>query len=79
MNPETRSKLHLLITQRAIAQNLGVTPQAVNLWFNKAGIPPRFILPVCELVGWKITPHELSPDLYPHPADGLPDRASEKA
>ncbi|EPE4893963.1 transcriptional regulator, partial [Escherichia coli] len=36
-------------------------------------IPARFVLRVCEVVAWKVTPHDLRPDLYPHPEDGIPD------
>lgn len=66
------SRLQKLVTQRAIAKGLGITPQAVNQWFSKSSIPPTFVLRVCELVGWRVTPHELRPDLYPNPNDGLP-------
>ncbi|BDB47333.1 TPA: transcriptional regulator [Escherichia coli] len=66
-------KLRALIAQNAIARNLGVTPQAVNQWFSKSTIPARFVLRVCEVVAWKVTPHGLRPDLYPHPEDGIPN------
>ncbi|EBA9761407.1 helix-turn-helix domain-containing protein [Salmonella enterica] len=79
MDEKLRFRLHSLTSQRAIAAALGVTPQAVNLWFNKSGIPPRFVLAVCELVNWEITPHDLAPALYPHVSDGLPKRAADKA
>ncbi|MCW3186428.1 Cro/Cl family transcriptional regulator, partial [Escherichia coli] len=36
-------------------------------------VPSRFVLRVCELVEWKVTPHGLRPDLYPYPEDGIPD------
>ncbi|MEC4940209.1 YdaS family helix-turn-helix protein [Escherichia coli] len=65
--------LRELIAQNAIARNLGVTPQAVNQWFSKRTIPARFVLRVCEVVEWKVTPHGLRPDLYPHPEDAIPD------
>ncbi|EFD9195261.1 helix-turn-helix domain-containing protein [Escherichia coli] len=65
--------LRKLIPQNAIARYIGVTPQAVNLWFSKNSVPSRFVLRVCELVEWKVTPHGLRPDLYPHPEDGIPD------
>ncbi|BAI36306.1 phage antirepressor Cro [Enterobacteria phage PPyecE_EH1910] len=65
--------LRKLIPQNAIARYIGVTPQAVNLWFSKNSVPSRFVLRVCELVEWKVTPHGLRPDLYPYPEDGIPD------
>ena len=50
MNDDVRDRLRGLTSQRAIAKRLGITPQAVNQWFNKPHIPPRFVLPICELV-----------------------------
>ncbi|HHT0530817.1 helix-turn-helix domain-containing protein [Raoultella sp. Lac2] len=73
MNDDVRDRLRGLTSQRAIAKRLGITPQAVNQWFNKPHIPPRFVLPICELVRWKVTPHEIRPDLYPGFMDGIPE------
>ncbi|HBT4572583.1 transcriptional regulator [Klebsiella pneumoniae] len=72
MNEEIRVKLCAITSQRAIAQGLGVTPQAVNQWFAKSVIPARFVLKLCEFVGWAITPHQVRPDLYPSELDGMP-------
>lgn len=73
MNEDTRFRLRSLISQRAIARHLGISPQAVNQWFNKPSVPPRFVLPICDLVGWEVTPHEIRPDLYPSLLDGVPE------
>lgn len=43
----------------------------VSNWRNR-GIPDLEIIPFCRAIEWKVTPHELRPDLYPHPDDGLP-------
>ncbi|HAT2830966.1 TPA: helix-turn-helix domain-containing protein [Klebsiella oxytoca] len=72
MKENIRAKLCAITSQRAIAQGLGVTPQAVNQWFAKSVIPARFVLKLCEFVGWAITPHEIRPDLYPSELDGIP-------
>ncbi|AUY89007.1 helix-turn-helix domain-containing protein [Klebsiella aerogenes] len=72
MDESVRVKLSAIVSQKAIAQGLGVTPQAVNQWFTKSAIPPRFVLKLCEFVGWVVTPHELRPDLYPSKLDGMP-------
>jgi DNA-binding transcriptional regulator YdaS (Cro superfamily) len=55
---------------------LGSNSQAVNQWFAKSVIPARFVLKLCEFVGWAITPHQVRPDLYPSELDGMP-RAAE--
>ncbi|WP_313047451.1 transcriptional regulator [Atlantibacter hermannii] len=80
MNEDVRARLNSLTSQRAIAKHLGITPQAVNQWFNKPNIPPRFVLPICELVCWEVVPHEIRPDLYPGFKDGVPESfKTEKA
>lgn len=46
-------------------------------WINcvKMEVPPaEAVLAICAAVGWQVTPHELRPDIYPSPADGLPGR-----
>ncbi|CAH6103203.1 transcriptional regulator [Citrobacter koseri] len=73
MNDGVRARLISLTSQRAIAKHIGITPQAVNQWFNKPSIPPRFVIPICELVDWEVTPHEIRPDLYPGIKDGIPE------
>lgn len=44
-------------------------------WLNKTvdGIPARHVIKACAAVNYEVTPHELRPDLYPHPQDGLPE------
>ncbi len=55
-----------------IARARGVSHQAVNKWL-KNGVPADHVIPICKMEDWLITPHELRPDIYPHPDDGLPD------
>ena len=54
---------------RALGALIGVSIMAVALWRRK-GVPAERVLPVFEVTG--VTPHELRPDLYPNPTDGLP-------
>jgi DNA-binding transcriptional regulator YdaS (Cro superfamily) len=51
---------------------LGVSKMAVSLWRRKKNgvVPASRVLPVFNATG--VTPHELRPDLYPNPTDGLP-------
>jgi len=53
----------------ALGAQIGVSKMAVSLW-RRNGIPAERVLPVFEATG--VTPHELRPDLYPNPTDGLP-------
>lgn len=34
--------------------------------------PGERVITLSRGIDWKITPHRLRPDLYPHPDDGLP-------
>ena len=43
-------------------------------WLNsvKMEVPPaEAVIAIAETVGWQITPHELRPDVYPNPLDGM--------
>ena len=58
-------------TQPAFGKRLGVTQSAVAQWI--AGqVGPLRVLKVAEATGWRVRPHDLRPDLYPHPEDGMP-------
>ncbi|MGL9720122.1 transcriptional regulator [Symbiopectobacterium sp.] len=46
--------------------------QSVANWIINNQVPADRVLPLCLLGGWEVTPHELRPDLYPNPTDGLP-------
>lgn len=50
---------------------MGMSRAAASQWDE---VPHDRVLPLCEFVGWKVTPHEVRPDLYPNPADALPDQ-----
>ena len=63
--------LKIVKTQAALAQLIGITPQAVSKWQGK--VPDgQTALKVAAATGWEVTPHELRPDIYPLPIDGLP-------
>lgn len=48
------------------------TSQSVANWIERNRVPGERVIKLCELGGWVATPHELRPDLYPDPTDGLP-------
>lgn len=56
------------VAKRAKPKRL--TPWAVSKWVDS--LPPGRALFLAELTGWKKTPHQLCPTLYPYPTDGLP-------
>ncbi|EBO7463710.1 helix-turn-helix domain-containing protein [Salmonella enterica] len=59
---------------RKLSHALGVTSMSVSHWKNRdhGMVPPNYIFPIFKMTG--VTPHELRPDLYPNPTDGLPSQ-----
>ena len=55
-----------------LAQMLGIKPMSVSRWKTRynGNVPPNRVRAIYEKTG--VTPHELRPDLYPNPTDGLP-------
>lgn len=52
---------------------LGVSIPAIKHYRNGIRkVSPSKVLATCKATGWTVTPHELRPDLYPNPTDGLP-------
>jgi hypothetical protein len=44
-------------------------------WLNSVQMevpPPETVIPICDFLDWRMTPHQLRPDLYPNPTDALP-------
>lgn len=61
-------------SQVELSRRIGPNPSLVGAWMNRFNkrVGDGYVLKVSEAVEWKVTPHELRPDLYPHPDDGLP-------
>lgn len=77
MNTETLQRaINTAGSTRKFAQRLGISEQAVGRWKNKykGVVPPARVLDVFNATG--VTPHELRPDLYPNPTDGIPVKNS---
>lgn len=72
--------------QLALAEKLSIENKSIKQahvwgWLNKTklGVPAEQVLNLCKSVDWKVTPHQLRPDIYPHPDDGLPDHMRSAA
>lgn len=74
MDNQLKIKISNHMTQMSIGEHFGISSQAVGKWLRKGVIPPRRILPLCEILEWKVTPHEIDPAAYPNPTDGLPSQ-----
>lgn len=46
--------------------------QSVANWIINNQVPADRVIQLCSLGEWVVTPHELRPDIYPNPTDGLP-------
>lgn len=61
-------------SQKTFGDLISVSQAMVYAWLaNVKGISGEKVIPICEATTWQVTPHELRPDLYPHPQDGLPE------
>ena len=50
-------------------------------WLNqvKIEVPPAdVVLPIADFLEYRMTPHEIRPDLYPNPTDAVPAHISEQ-
>lgn len=63
--------------REAVGRIFSISGQAVGLWYVD-GVPGERVLPLCRAVDFKVTPHQLRPDMWPHPEDGLPDHLRNK-
>nr|WP_319923575.1 YdaS family helix-turn-helix protein [Marinobacter nauticus] len=59
------------------AKTLGVSVSAIKHYRNGIRrIAPANVISVCASTGWRVTPHEARPDIYPNPTDGLPSEGA---
>ncbi|EFH1600958.1 helix-turn-helix domain-containing protein [Escherichia coli] len=61
MLDSTREKIRQKYTQAEIGRYMGVAQQTVWQWFS-FGVPPKQVIPLCQLMKWEVTPHEIRPD-----------------
>ncbi|HBQ2493111.1 MULTISPECIES: transcriptional regulator [Klebsiella] len=71
MTPELKNQICTLKSQTEIAVALGTKPQTVSLWLS-GQVPANRVIPLCRVLNWSVTPHEMREDIYPNPTDGLP-------
>lgn len=75
MKTSTQKKMLAICSQAELGRRLNRRAQTVNGWF-KNKVPGELVVRVSKAVDWQVTPHELRPDLYPNPADGLPQEGA---
>lgn len=83
MNNPLDKVIEIIGGQRALANAIGNGVKQGHVWnwlnITSDGIPARYVIPACSAISWQVTPHQLRPDLYPHPDDGLPDHLRSAA
>ena len=80
MDKALETAVSILGSQTATAKALGVKQGQVWNWMNREGeTPASQVIPLCRAVGYSVTPHQLRPDIYPYPLDGIPSRGGEVA
>lgn len=69
--------IHIAGDATKLAEKLDVSSMTVSHWKHRhAGVVPQGrVFPIFHATG--VTPHELRPDLYPNPNDGLSSQALE--
>ncbi|WP_337262935.1 MULTISPECIES: transcriptional regulator [unclassified Serratia (in: enterobacteria)] len=72
MSRDVKYLIMKISSQSNLARSLGCKQQTVSLWLNRK-VPNGKVLLLSEAVGWKVTPHQIRPDLYPGVFDGLPE------
>lgn len=66
-------------SQDEFARLVGVSQTMVSKWCRGIRVSGDTVLKVSKATNWQVTPHELRPDLYPHPQDGLPEHLRSAA
>lgn len=57
-----------------------VERQHIGNWLTRdEQVSAEYVLQVSAATGYEVTPHQLRPDLYPNPTDGLPQPATDAA
>ena len=69
--------IHIAGDATKLAEKLDVSSMTVSHWKKRHGgvVPQKRVYPIFNATG--VTPHELRPDLYPNPNDGLPSQRLE--
>jgi len=66
--------------QTALAISINRPQPTVAAWVNRfKRVGTEYVITVSEATNWQVTPHELRPDIYPHPQDGLPEHLRQAA
>ncbi|SPP30974.1 hypothetical protein ARAF_0076 [Arsenophonus endosymbiont of Aleurodicus floccissimus] len=71
MDIDLQNKIFAITTQSELGRKFGKRPQTISVWF-KNHVPAECVFSMAKALEWEVTPHELRPDLYLNPIDGIP-------
>jgi DNA-binding transcriptional regulator YdaS (Cro superfamily) len=60
--------IKILGSQTALAEELGVTPQAVQQWEASGKVPVKRVIEIEKATNGKVSRYKLRPDIYPSEA-----------
>lgn len=71
---DLKTKVQSKFSQAELARRIGLPQQVISRWVNgQHQVPAERIIPLCILLDWSVTPHELRPDLHPTSISGIPE------
>lgn len=71
--------IHLAGGPSSVARHFGIKPWAVSKWERAGKIPAERIPDLVKLIRYEVTPHQLRPDVFIFPMDGVPDNKFDVA
>lgn len=57
--------------QTKVGEKLGLKQSAIGNWLARGRVPNDQVIALSAACNHKVTPHQLAPEIYPHPDDGL--------
>lgn len=75
----TNQAIHLAGGPSAVARHFGINPWAVSKWERGGKIPAERVPDLVKMIGYEVTPHQLRPDVFIFPMDGMPGEEREAA
>ena len=75
MKTAIEQAVEIVGSQTKLAEAVHVQQGHVWNWINRSAgrVPGEHCIAISQATEWQIRPHDLRPDIYPHPLDGLPD------
>jgi DNA-binding transcriptional regulator YdaS (Cro superfamily) len=64
-------------SQTELARMIKKRQSNIASWLHRdKKVPAEAVIPIAEALNYEVTPHQLRPDVYPDPQDGMRGRAA---